>query len=321
MPLESSTGQGRAAQSVCAVLVTFNPDPATLESAVAAASRQVGKLLLVDNGSSYESLAKTQATVDRYREALPDRATVSLRALGANRGLPVAFNTAIDLARDHRSQFLLLLDHDSVLADGVVETLLHEYDQLSVRMPVGAVEAINVEPAVLPTDDFLEGYLRRRGRVIEGGVTEEFLATNSGLLIPLAMFDRAGKFDESYFVDAVDFEFALRLRSLGWPIFRVPAARILHRRGEPAESHLGAVRWRLRRIAPQRHYYVGRETLRLSWRYARRYPLVALFLLSMPLRETALILLFYPRRGPHLRALAVGMLHAATGVRGPFSIQ
>jgi rhamnosyltransferase len=317
-PPVSSTTSTAPSDGVCAVLVTYNPDPGPLGAAIDAAVQQVDELLILDNGSGPAGRAAVELAVQQHGSSGPGTAKITVRNFGENRGLPAAFNEAIDFARAHQHRFLLLLDHDSILAPGVVPTLVREYARLSIQHRVGALEAVNVEPVVLPTDDFLEEYLRRRSSSVGDGTTEEFLATNSGMLIPLALVDRVGKFDESYFVDAVDFEFGLRLRSLGWAIYRVPSARILHRRGEPVEARLGRVRWRLRRVAPQRHYYVGRDTLRLSGKYSRKFPLVGLFLLSMPFREAALVALFYPEKRTHLRALGLGMLHALTGVRGPY---
>jgi rhamnosyltransferase len=311
----------RTAGRVCAVLVTYNPDPSMLEAVIQAAVEQVDELLILDNGSDPGAQAEVLAAAQKWGASAPDTALVTARTLGQNRGLAVAFNEAIDFARSRGHEFLLLLDHDSVLAPGAVPTLVREYFRLAPQGFVGAVEAFNEEPSVMPTDDFLEGYLRRRSHSTAAGVTEEFLTTNSGFLLPLAIVDKVGRFDESFFVDAVDFEFGLRLRSSGWAVYRIPSARILHRRGEPTEARVGPLRWRFRQVAPQRHYYVGREALRLSGRYIRRYPLIGLFLLSMPLREAALVVLFYPDKGTHLRALGVGMLHAATGVRGPYMLR
>jgi rhamnosyltransferase len=318
--LSSEAGDAEVAAGTCAVLVTYNPDPLRLEQVIEAAVRQVDDLLILDNGSPTHSWATVQSLVATYLPSGPGQARVTLRSLGTNRGLPVAFNEAIDFARARHRRFLLLLDHDSILAEEAMPRLLQTYERLVARTAVGAVEAFNEEPTVLPTDDFLDGYLHRRDPSLGEDVTQDFLATNSGLLIPLSVIDRVGGFDESYFVDAVDFEFGLRLRAQGLPIYRVRSARILHQRGEPAEARIGRTRWRLRRVAPQRHYFVGRETMRLGRQYVRRFPLIGLFLLSMPFREAGLVVLFYPERRAHLRALALGVLHAVTGVRGPYTV-
>jgi rhamnosyltransferase len=311
-------GSGTTAGTVCGVLVTYNPDLDLLDQVVEAATQQVDELLILDNGSDATTVSSVHTIAQKHGAPLPGRSRVNVRALGENRGLPAAFNEAIEFAQAQHHAFLLFLDHDSILAPGAVAALRQGYASLASRVKVGAVEAYNDEPAVLPTDDFLEGYLRRHHPPLDGGITKEFLATNSGLFLPLEVVGRVGKFDESFFVDAVDFEFGLRLHALGWPVFRVPAARIIHRRGEPTESHLVGARWRLRQVAPQRHYYVGRDTLRLSGRYVRRFPLVGLFLLTMPFREAGLVVLFYPNKGTHLRALCLGILHAVSGVRGQF---
>ena len=237
------------------------------------------------------------------------------RYFPTNRGLPIPFNEGIALARSESDRFVLFLDHDSILQPGAVRRLLEVHDRIASRVPVGGLEAHNEEPFVLPTDDFLSGYLRRRTPPLGGGLTDDFLGTNSGLFVPMEVFDRCGGFDPTYFVDAVDFEFTLRLRAAGLRILQVPDAGIRHQRGEPAEGKAPA--FNVRRERPLRHYYVARDVLRTWGRYWRRFPLIGLILLSMPIRELFLVLMFYPDRRPHLYYLGLGTLDALRGVHGP----
>jgi rhamnosyltransferase len=315
--LDPATARGA---TVCAVVVTYNPDPTTLPQVLTAAAAQVDGLVIVDNGSRPEGRAAIQAWVGSYQRAEGSHAEVTIRYFPDNRGLPRAFNEAIEVARGAGHRFVLLLDHDSILEPGAVEALRTEFAHLSEQYPVGALEAINVEPVVLSTDDFLEGYFRRRGWGADRGITDDFLATNSGLFFPVTLPVQIGGFDATYFLDAVDFEFGLRARSRGLRIFRIPGARIRHRRGEvDVTGTTPAKGWLIRPVNPIRHYYVARDVLRTFRKYGRRFPLIGLLLLSMPLREGVIVLLFYPRRGPHIRSLLRGTLDALRGVSGPMA--
>jgi rhamnosyltransferase len=309
---------GSAHRGVCGVLVTYNPDPPVLDAAVEAGARELDQLILIDNGSRPEGVASLRSTVARVANLAPPLAPITVRYFARNQGLPIAFNEGSRIARAAGHQFLLLLDQDSVLQPGSVRALLEVYDRWSDRIPIGALEGFNEEPTTLPTDDFLEEHLRRHGPPLEPGLTEDYLATNSGLFIPLARLDQVGPFDESFFLDAVDFEFGLRLRSRGLRLLRVAGARITHRRGDPTEVKLGPFKQAVRRVSPSRHYYVARDVMRTFGRYGRRFPLIGSILLSMPFREAGLVVLFYPDRWAHLRCLALGLLHSVEGVTGEF---
>jgi GT2 family glycosyltransferase len=314
----SPAGREKGRGGVCGVLVTFNPDGPLLESAVDAATRELDELVLIDNGSRPEAVAAVREILARVSQAEIPRARISPRYFDRNRGLPVAFNEAIRMARAGGHDFLLLLDQDSVLRPDAVRALLDVYARWNARVPIGALEGFNEEPTVLPTDDFLEGYLRRHGPPLEPGLDEDYLATNSGLFIPLARIDEVGGFDESFFLDAVDFEFGLRLRSHGFRLLRVAGARIGHRRGEPTDLRLGPFKGAVRRVSPSRHYYVARDVMRTFRRYGRRFPLIGAILFSMPFREAGLVVLFYPNRWTHLRYIGLGLLHSVEGITGQF---
>jgi rhamnosyltransferase len=296
-------------------MVTFNPDPPLLREALRAAAAQLGHLIVIDNGSAPSAVGDVRRLVDEARLLGPARVTE--RYYPSNLGLPIRFNEAIRIAREAGDRFALFLDHDSVLEPGAVGKLLEVHERLSGKLPLGALGANNEEPFVLPTDEFLAGYWRRRNPGLEDGLSDDYLGINSGLFVPLDVFDRVGGFDESYFLDAVDFEFALRLRSAGGRLLRVAGARIRHRRGETAPP-LGSarpppVRW----VRPERHYYVARDVLRTWARYWRRFPHIGLLLLSMPVHEAVLVMLFYRDRRTHLYYLGLGTLHALRGVTGP----
>jgi rhamnosyltransferase len=309
-PKGSGSGRG-----VCGIVVTYNPEPRMLGRAIEAAVTQLDHLIVVDNGSRPSTVEQIQRLVSAARVA--GHARITEQYYPSNQGLPVRFNEAIRSARAAGDRFALLLDHDSVLQPEAARRLLEAHDQVSGSHPLSALEACNEEPVVLPTDDFLAGYWRRRSPGLPDGLTDDFLGTNSGLFVSLEVLERVGGFDESYFLDAVDFEFTLRLRAAGGRLLQVAGARIWHQRGETARSSGGSRSPPLRRIQPIRHYYVARDVLRTWGRYWRRFPLVGMLLLSMPLREVILVLLYYNDRRTHLHYLGIGTLHALRGVRGP----
>ena len=88
MPEVGERAPTPATDAVCAVLVSYHPDVATLRAAVDAVRPQVGTLVVVDNGST------------GLDSALDGSETVVLRQDG-NVGLAAAQNVGIDWAREH----------------------------------------------------------------------------------------------------------------------------------------------------------------------------------------------------------------------------
>ncbi len=303
----------RSIRGVCGILVTYNPEPRLLEAVLSEAVTQLDHLIVFDNGSRAETVDHMRRLAGTARAL--HGARITEHYYPSNLGLPIRFNEALRIAKGANDRFALFLDQDSVLEPGAVERLLHAHDRVTGRLPIEALEARNVEPVVLPTDDFLAGYWRRRYPPLEADLTDDLLGTNSGLFLPLEVIDRVGGFDESYFLDAVDFEFTLRLRSKGGRVLQVPTARIQHQRGEldPGSDRAPTIR----RVQPFRHYYVARDVFRTWARYWRKFPVVGMLLLSMPFREAVLVLLFYRDRRTHLRFLALGTVHALRGITGP----
>ena len=118
-----------AARGITAVVVTYNPDPEQLAQLCQAVQPQVEHIVLVDNGSSAETLAALQALVEGPSSAQ------ALLALGENRGIGAAQNAGIAVARQHGSRYVLLLDHDSIPEAGMVATLRAAIESQSAGSP------------------------------------------------------------------------------------------------------------------------------------------------------------------------------------------
>ncbi len=248
------------ARPVLGVIVTYRPDPTSVPGAVAAARREVDELVVVDNASTTASrslLAGARSTAPGAVGLAPVEVVPNER----NEGVSVAFNQALRRADLDRFEAVLLLDQDSIVEPGTVDLLLAERDRLAGRLKVGALQASNREPGGrIPLDARRREYHRRRGKYVGPTSYQGLLFLNSGTLLPTEVFQAVGLFDERYFVDFVDYEFALRLALSGWAVVHVPAAAVTHNVGpSPAPS-------------PVRLYYAVRELTRLLRRYGRALP-------------------------------------------------
>lgn len=291
----------------CGIVVTYNSDPVVFKEVVSSAVSQLDHLIVVDNGSDYSFCSQLEPWLNESpNDKVESRASHTIVLNEKNLGLAKAFNQAIRIGMLKGRQYFVFLDHDSVMEKNAVSTLRAEYVQLKNEFRVGALHAYNLEQQPLPSDNFLLGYFKRRGMYFNGPVHEAMLAINSGMFVDSEVFEQVGLFDETYFIDAIDFEFGLRLLSRGFRLFAIDSARIRHSRGTFSQKSIGDWKWGFHRPAVWREYFVARDTLRTVKRYGRSIPVMGLFLCFVPVREMLLSVVFYGQALQRLKLLARG---------------
>lgn len=249
---------------VAAVLVTYHPQQATLQAAVQALHGQVAQLWVVDNTATSGACPWLPALV--RDAAVP----AQLLEQSQNLGIGAAHNIGIRAARAHGARWVLLLDQDSRLEPGAVARLRHAALQLQAQ---GLLLAA-VGPQYRAEDGrewsgFVRfGWLRLIHHAASDAqplVPADFLIS-SGSLIPMDALDAIGLMDEALFIDHVDTEWCLRAHALGYRLFGVHGARMVHALGE-RRWRVWLGRWRnLPQHAPFRYYYMFRNNALLLQR-------------------------------------------------------
>lgn len=295
---------------VAAVVVTYRPDLPVLAELLAALSRQCQTVLVVDNASP----AATQAWLQQWQEEAPAGGSRLLLPQTSNLGVGAAQNLGIARAAALGASHVLLSDQDSLPAADMVAQLLAASRAAGeglalaapVFVPVEQLAGTGGEACASAADGHFLACVEGRYRRVccpADGVREVDVAIASGSLIPLALFDAIGRFDESLFIDAVDTEWCLRARALGYRILAVGRARLGHRLGDACRRIWLPGGWRRVPIhAPQRTYTIARNNLRIG-----RYPHVSAawrrYVRGMLLRRLGFFLLLGPQRLAHLAAL------------------
>lgn len=211
-------------QTTCAVIVTYGPDPALLQQVVAGVVSQVGHVVVFDNGSRAVDVARL----------LAGHAQVSVIASPRNVGLGAALNRACERATAMGFLHVLLMDQDSVLAEGMVRTLGTALVELQQHGEVAAVgpqfrdaRSGQLAPFVrfgFPFNRKLRGGAGQR-------VSCDFLIT-SGSLIPLTALQRIGPMDEALFIDNIDMDWCFRAKRAGLSLHGICNAQMAHSIGE-----------------------------------------------------------------------------------------
>jgi rhamnosyltransferase len=262
MPDSKNTYHG---MSLASVIVTFNPDVAQFDRVLHAALSQNHMVIVVDNGSAkmFTDLLNAQAMRTDTLHILP---------LHSNRGIASALNQGIMKAKDLGAEYVLLLDHDSIPSDGLLNRLaLAAQSKLQSGEKVAAFGARILDPR---SQQELGFYRMRYGlwhkvrcsAQIEGLIACDYL-NSSGSFIPMTAFTTIGLFNEQFFIDHVDTEWFMRARSFGYTCYGYCGGALEHYMGD-AVIRYWLFGWRhMPCRSPLRHYYIVRNSLWL-YRYA-----------------------------------------------------
>jgi rhamnosyltransferase len=299
--------------SVCAVIVSYQPDLAAFGELVEALAIQVDAVIVVDNGSSPACVEHLRATIRGAR--------MKLIECDSNLGIAAAQNIGVRVALDAAHSHVLFMDHDSTPLPGMVDALLAAEAQLAADgIRVAAVGPDSIDRRTGSAAGFVRfglGRIRRvRCRAGEPYKESDFLIA-SGMLVAASVLKDVGLMNAGYFIDHVDTEWCLRARLKGWRIFGVCEAKLLHRLGDSV-TRIWMGRWREVGVhSPLRDYYGFRNTvlmladvpMPLLWRIAFLYRLM-LFLMFLGVGIAP--------RAERIRMMMLGFWHGLRGRTGPY---
>ena len=261
--------------SVCAVVVTFQPDQGGLATLLEALRPQVDALVLVDNGSNQpELLHDLAANFDSQ-----------LILLEENQGIARAQNLGIALAFEQGFDAVLLSDQDSIPSAGMVAQLVRTLVGASkpdpffpaagnllpsftseASKPIAAVGPVPVDERGSEESSLVYSFTtwgpKRRTIPQAGEVLEVPFVLASGCLIPRDALLNVGPMNESLFIDHVDLAWCLRALEKGYRILVDGFAKLTHSLGE--EKTVLPTGREIHVQSPMRNYYMVRNTMWLT---------------------------------------------------------
>ncbi len=243
------------ADTVSLIVVNYNSG-AFLEACVATVLRQVDEVIVVDNASNDDSLAKLGT-------AFPDNAKLQIVRSPANIGFAAACNIGIGNAC---GSYLFFLNPDCVVEPDSVARLLQALEE---HPDTGMAGGLLVDPdgteqgggrRAIPTPwrSFVRafGLQRLSGRwprlffdfhlhkqPLPNRAVEVEAISGACMLVRRAAMQDVGKWDEGYFLHCEDLDFCMTMRAKGWKILFVPEVRIVHDKGGCSRSRPIFVEW------------------------------------------------------------------------------
>ncbi len=234
-------------KDTAAIVVTYRPAISTIRNIRALAS-QVNAIFVIDNtpGSGFRRVLGRIAKFPQVR----------IVRLGVNTGVGAALNIGMQLARGEGFDFAFTFDQDSFLTHGAARKLR----QLA-RIENVAIAA----PAI--RDTFTHSPILRRSDVFFPQDKE--IVITSGNLVNIKAWESIRGFDWQLFLDAVDFDFCLRLAKRGWLILRSDNAYVLHRLGRLRKiEFLNLISKHVRTYPPFRRYFQARNAVTMLKRHS-----------------------------------------------------
>lgn len=273
-----------------AVVVSFNGGESTLEC-IRSISPQVNSVVVVDNGSTSESLDLLWNL---------HGVEISLILLPSNLGLGTALNLGVKKAMSLGAEWILTLDQDSIPDHNMV-TKLMEYAEFNLQIK-------SLSPNLVSFS----------GSTAMPKIGQVKYAITSGNLVHRNVFEQAGLYNAGYFIDCIDFDFSLRIRKAGFFIHKVGAAKMIHQVG--VNSTLPrALKSFYTQHNPVRRYYMFRNYVLLTKSYAGFDLRFILKLGVLYLFFLGLLVIFEKQRLVNLKYISEGLWDGLIGNSGPYS--
>lgn len=206
-------------KNIGSVIITFNPDIEKLNENIMSIKDQVGSIVIVDNNSQNISDIATQS--DKFPR-------VTLIRLTKNMGIAFAQNEGIKWLENNGYEWVLTLDQDTVVPTNIVDEYIH------------SKEFHNSETAILSgqylDDRWSQTVKNKRLDASQKLAVKVNMVIASGNLVRIAAWKAVDGFDDSLFIDWVDYDFNIKLGLAGYDIWRINRVVINHRVGDPIKN-------------------------------------------------------------------------------------
>lgn len=238
---------------ICCIVVTYNPDEA-LEQLLKIIKNQVDQIIIVDNCSNINCY--------RFIEKHEHEDRLKIIKNPANYGIAKALNQGIAMAIELGYSWAITFDQDTKPFNDIINSIVEVFEGCTDKNNIGAigVNSIDIDNQKYQNTDESTKFTIR-----------EYLIT-SGTMISLKIFSEIGGFDDDYFIDNVDIEYSLKLRSFGKLLLITNKCGMLHKPGHTISKKLFCWKIESSNHKPIRRFYMSRNNFILTKKYFFLYP-------------------------------------------------
>lgn len=274
------------------VVVLYYPDEDVIDN-IRSYINDLSKLYIVDNSEQKDD------------KLLNNIKNISDKCIyvdnNGNQGIAHALNKGAKLAIEDESEWLLTIDQDSKFSENGLRNLKECLLKLKD-------ENINIG-IVSPThkDDKNSGFKKR------------LVVMTSGNIVNLDAYKEVGGFEEKLFIDAVDYDFCLKLNLAQYEVIECSHSRLIHQLGENKKINIFGKTITVFTHSPIRRYYMMRNALYFWKKYFFNFPLFIFREIVDFQRNWIEIVLFSNEKLKDIKYLIYGILDFILSKYGKFN--
>lgn len=285
----------------CLIIVTYEPALEHLSSMIKNVQTAGFLPILVDNSEKHP-LKKGMFLGE-----------IQMIFMEGNAGIAAAQNAGVLLAKKLGAELIGFFDQDSQ-ADAELIQKLSDYTEL--------YDGCVVAPLALEKDTLLEYPVQRLNNI---GYPKDVYVKNakrpqkvdlvisSGTMMSLQVLEKAGMFDEDFFIDFVDIEWCLRCKKAAIPIYVLPDAVLYHKIGNET---IDAGQMEITVHSPLRTYYKVRNSFLLLH---KKVNVIFAFRQILPAVIHNFLLIFQvENKKEYLKYYLLGICHGVCGIKGKY---
>ncbi len=271
---------------ICSVTILFHPEE-SVKFNVASYLHAVELAYIIDNTES--AAINNRALFDGVAGAEKIVFIKNESNLGIGKSLNIAFQMAVDAGFD----WMLTMDQDSNFnGNSFFELAATKYKDKSIGI-IGASAHQN-----MPFKNAFDENFNRN----------LFLIT-SGNLVQVNAWQKVGGYNEKLFIDEVDTDFCLRLQKMNFNILSTKENHLQHKLGNTFNVKIPFAKnaWPIGIHAPFRMYYITRNGLFMTKKYAFSHPKYALYRVKSLMAKFLFIVFFYPNKSQYFKSFFGGV--------------
>ncbi|NLX27165.1 MAG: glycosyltransferase family 2 protein [Lentisphaerae bacterium] len=231
---------------VVALVITYHPEDSSLES-IRLLAEQACPVIIVDNSA-------TSTDWERLTQAFGDnQKSFTLLFNERNLGIASALNRGMRYVQELGAEWVLTMDQDSRITNGMIATMLAGYDTLPAdyRLRVASLAPLLTAPSSPPSPTVSDTHCL--------ACREVPTVITSGNLIKIEAWQAVGGYSDKLFIDYVDHDFCFRLRRAGWVILECQDAALIHKIGNATCIRFLGKKIAINQHPPLRTYYITRN--------------------------------------------------------------
>ena len=230
------------------VIVSFNPDETLIDN-LRIHLILFNKIIIFDNNSDYSKLKLIESFCKDYTQ-------IQILKSNKNHGIGYALNRGIEKLKNS-NDWICFFDQDSCPPKNLFDAYNSVISSKDLTKKIGLIGV---------------GFSQKLEYFSSFNFKNSLSIITSGSLISSKNISKTGFFNETFFIDSVDFEFNLRLAKLGFGTYLIEQKLLQHNLGNEICIKLFGLNICSTNHNEIRRFYMSRNHIVISLKYLNSFP-------------------------------------------------